>query len=176
MCGSSLRNPCQNGGTCVDGNNSFTCNCSEARYQGQFCEIDGHFCDPNPCRNGGTCTNPGDAFCLCPVGVTGRYCEVDENECDHAPCLNGAGCFNSYASYSCDCPSAEYTGKNCQIGWWYFVKLHVARTGSHAGLFVLRGFESSFLRQIAAVMSGRLRTAGLAGFLRSTGASSPAPT
>ena len=33
-CGS---NPCQNGGTCMDGVNSYTCSCA-AGYTGQHCE------------------------------------------------------------------------------------------------------------------------------------------
>ncbi|XP_022105183.1 protein delta homolog 2-like [Acanthaster planci] len=31
--------PCQNGGVCIDGNNSFTCVCSSG-FKGEFCQID----------------------------------------------------------------------------------------------------------------------------------------
>ena len=33
-----LSNPCQNGGSCLDGNNSYTCVCNDTIYRGVHCE------------------------------------------------------------------------------------------------------------------------------------------
>ena len=42
-------NPCQNGGTCKDGNNNYTCFCA-AGYSGVNCTFgkSGHFCSSEP--------------------------------------------------------------------------------------------------------------------------------
>jgi len=69
--GECLDNPCQNGGTCTDGINSFTCHCVEG-FTGSNCETDINECSPNPCQNGGTCTNGINSFaCHCVEGYTG---------------------------------------------------------------------------------------------------------
>ena len=66
---------CQNGGTCVDGINSYTCNC-DAGYAGDNCETDIDECASNPCVNGGTCTDGINSFtCDCVPGYTGDTCE-----------------------------------------------------------------------------------------------------
>jgi len=51
--------PCQNGGTCTDGVNSYTCTCVE-NYSGTNCESFDH-CSTAPCQNGGTCTDGANA-------------------------------------------------------------------------------------------------------------------
>ena len=48
-------NPCLNDGSCVDGINSFTCNCTGTGFNGTICENNIDDCDPNPCLNNGTC-------------------------------------------------------------------------------------------------------------------------
>lgn len=50
--------PCLNGGTCVDGVNSYTCTCKHL-FNGTNCENDlsVYGCLVNPCLNGGTCIN-----------------------------------------------------------------------------------------------------------------------
>ena len=66
--------PCQNGGTCVDGFNSYTCNC-DVGYRGVNCE-DIDECASSPCLNGGTCTDAINSFtCHCGSGYTGDICE-----------------------------------------------------------------------------------------------------
>ncbi|CAM9812022.1 unnamed protein product, partial [Chrysoparadoxa australica] len=46
-------NPCQNGGNCIDGINSFTCECASG-FEGPSCAINIDDCADNPCQ-GGTC-------------------------------------------------------------------------------------------------------------------------
>lgn len=71
-------NPCQNGGTCSDGVNSFSCNCVVG-FLGDTCA----YADPclnNPCKNNGTCyvdvKNNYTFFCVCPIpkAFTGQDC------------------------------------------------------------------------------------------------------
>jgi len=59
-------NPCQNGGTCRNGQ----CSCP-AGFIGTRCETR-DLCNPNPCQNGGTCNN---GACTCPAAFTGPRCE-----------------------------------------------------------------------------------------------------
>ena len=48
-------NPCLNGGQCIDGVNSFTCNCTGTGFDGSTCNNNINDCLSNPCQNGGTC-------------------------------------------------------------------------------------------------------------------------
>lgn len=43
--------PCHNGGTCVDGINSFTCHCPEG-YHGPTCLSEVNECSSDPCIHG----------------------------------------------------------------------------------------------------------------------------
>lgn len=64
-------NPCQNGGTCVDGIASYSCNCT-SQYTGSHCE-QRLWCAPNPCQNGGMCIEATDTFlCNCSEQYTGN--------------------------------------------------------------------------------------------------------
>ena len=45
-------NPCQNGGMCTDGGNSFACQCPHG-YIGMSCETIIDDCSPTGCENGG---------------------------------------------------------------------------------------------------------------------------
>jgi len=69
-------NPCDNGGNCTDGINSFICHCVDG-FTGENCETDIDVCDPNPCDNGGNCTDGINSFmCHCVDGFTGENCEI----------------------------------------------------------------------------------------------------
>lgn len=61
-----LSAPCQNGGQCVDGVNSFNCECGEA-FMGEFCEEEYDACASSPCHNG--------ASCITTLGQQDFYCE-----------------------------------------------------------------------------------------------------
>ena len=68
--------PCRNGGTCVNGFGSYSCNC-DAGYTGDNCEIDIDECASSPCQNGGTCTDGINSYtCNCIPGHAGDNCEI----------------------------------------------------------------------------------------------------
>ena len=94
-------NPCQNGGTCVDKVNNYTCSCVPG-YTGRNCStgksmlikifmtkmnsltfflyVDINDCAVNPCENGGTCTDKVNNYiCSCVPGYTGRNCSTGKS-------------------------------------------------------------------------------------------------
>lgn len=79
---------CFNGGTCVDGINSFTCLCPPG-FTGSYCQHDVNECDSRPCLHGGTCQDSyGTYKCSCPQGYTGLNCQVSAQA---AGCPAGGG-------------------------------------------------------------------------------------
>ncbi|XP_028392609.1 fibropellin-3-like [Dendronephthya gigantea] len=134
--------PCRPNGKCIDGVNSYTCQCN-AGYKGKHCETKTDKCTPNPCKNNGKCmldavedesqelqmNDQADSsfVCICPPGYTGRLCEIVVNPCNARPCRNGGACMKSVIedesvyqdwqsgnSYVCVCKEG-FTGKNCEI-------------------------------------------------------------
>ena len=96
--GECSSDPCQNGGTCIDEINAFTCNCMGG-YTGDVCETSKYLvkyrfsayrdltwflsdideCAFFPCKNNGTCIDGIDYFtCQCMAGYTGSQCETSE--------------------------------------------------------------------------------------------------
>ncbi|MDI3290426.1 FG-GAP-like repeat-containing protein [Polyangium sp. 15x6] len=106
-------NPCQNGGTCTDGVDSYTCQCAPG-FTGTNCETNVDGCTPNPCQNGGTCTDGVDGYtCQCAPGFTGTNCETNVDDCTPNPCQNGGTCTDGVEGYTCQC-APGYTGTNCE--------------------------------------------------------------
>ncbi|XP_013387465.1 neurogenic locus notch homolog protein 2-like [Lingula anatina] len=106
--------PCQNGATCQNGGNAYSCTCP-AGFQGINCDIDINECDSYPCQNGGTCRDSvNDYSCTCHPGFKGKSCEINIDECDSTPCQNGGKCQDDINGYSCMCPGG-FQGKNCEI-------------------------------------------------------------
>lgn len=70
-----INEPCMRQGTCINGQNTYSCVCSP-RYTGKNCEIDmGNPCEKNPmiCKNSGICEeNMGNYICNCLPGFTGN--------------------------------------------------------------------------------------------------------
>ncbi|XP_041106663.1 delta-like protein D [Polyodon spathula] len=106
-------NPCRNGGSCTDLENSFTCTCPPGFY-GKNCELSAMTCADGPCFNGGRCSdNPeGGYACRCPVGYSGFNCEKKIDHCSSNPCANGAQCMDLGNEYICQCPDG-FTGTHC---------------------------------------------------------------
>ena len=74
QCNECSPNPCQNGGNCTDGINSYTCTCVPG-YNGTDCETNIDECSPNPYQNGGNCTDLiNDYNCTCNPVYSGRDC------------------------------------------------------------------------------------------------------
>ena len=70
-----------NGGTCVDGLGSFTCNCL-AGFTGNRCEEDMNECASLPCQNGAECRDFVNSYtCACPTGFSGVNCQTNDNDC-----------------------------------------------------------------------------------------------
>lgn len=106
---------CQNGGSCVEGPNNFTCTCPEA-FTGAFCEKDVNECSrrPNVCQNGATCLNNfGGYQCICVNGWTGHDCSENVDDCSTAACESGATCHDRVGHFYCECPPGK-TGLLCQ--------------------------------------------------------------
>lgn len=136
---------CMNGGICVDGVNTYNCQCPPEwtgialpinfKYisplytsclnpyvtypLGQYCAEDVNECQmqPNACHNGGTCFNTiGGHTCVCVNGWTGDDCSENIDDCAIAVCFNGATCHDRVASFFCECP----VGKT---GTWVFLSV-----------------------------------------------------
>lgn len=105
-------NLCQNGATCMDRVNEYSCLCPPA-FTGTQCELDVDECSVRPslCHNGATCTNShGSYSCICVNGWTGPDCSVNIDDCAGAACFNGATCIDRVGSFYCQCTYGK-TGK-----------------------------------------------------------------
>ncbi|KAM6923263.1 protein eyes shut homolog [Lycodopsis pacificus] len=109
--------PCQNGGSCVDGNDLYQCFCSEG-FGGLNCEINDDECVRGYCANNSTCIDlVADYECVCPSGFAGKNCSASVSSCasDVEFCRNGGTCsYNSAGEMQCICP-AGLTGQFCEI-------------------------------------------------------------
>lgn len=107
-------NPCDNGGTCNNDWDGYTCSCT-AGWTGPTCAVSMHECSTDPCQNGGVCTNlPDDYSCACPPGYDGKSCETLIDNCAPNPCQNAGICTSGVNTYTCSCPPG-FTGANCEI-------------------------------------------------------------
>lgn len=108
---------CQNGGTCIDGINSYSCHCPQG-FEGKMCQYQTDPCLRHLCRNGATCKSYLILFlskfcnqktlgikksnetyaCDCKIGYVGDKCERRRNcyspECHHefGRCLSNKMC------------------------------------------------------------------------------------
>lgn len=109
-------NPCRNGGSCKDHENSYHCLCPPG-YYGQHCEHSTLTCADSPCFNGGSCRerNQGASYaCECPPNFTGSNCEKKVDRCTSNPCANGGQCLNRGPSRTCRCRPG-FTGTHCEL-------------------------------------------------------------
>ena len=106
-------NPCQNGGTCLEGVGTcrYDCTC-KAGYSGAQCQTNINECASTPCQNGGTCTDLVNSYsCACRSGYYGSSCQYVDS-CISTPCQNGATCNNTQSSFACACTNG-YNGTLC---------------------------------------------------------------
>ncbi|CAL8091500.1 unnamed protein product [Calicophoron daubneyi] len=113
--------PCLNGGTCINGLESYECLCEDG-FVGEQCETPLDLCEPNPCQNGGYCqhtVHPGDFQCRCAPGWSGRWCQLRSED----PCSVSKICFNNGVcrpdslnpgGFRCDC-EPNWMGSVCQL-------------------------------------------------------------
>ncbi|KAI8512834.1 hypothetical protein Bbelb_094730 [Branchiostoma belcheri] len=93
-------NPCQNGGTCQDGVNSYSCRCPTG-FLGDNCESDYlDWCSQAHCPHGWDCQDFTFYFqCVHPDPVTSR---MTPYQCSSASCPDGMYCTEEgVASFSC---------------------------------------------------------------------------
>lgn len=111
-------NPCENNGTCVNNNGSYTCNCTDG-WKNRNC-IEGYknwkITSSYEFLNRVTLTNA--------IVIFKYICFIDSftdiNECDvHFPCQNNGTCVNNNGSYYCDCKGG-WQGHDCEIGKFLF--------------------------------------------------------
>ena len=111
-------NPCQNGGTCTDGINSYTCNCGDSGFEGENCDININDCLNHDCLNDGKCIDGIKSFTCDYTGLDyiGDKCEIEAGPCVSNPCQNGATCNNNISdnTYTCSCTN-EFKGNHCEI-------------------------------------------------------------
>ena len=103
------RNPCKNGGLCINNDGHPDCDCEEIIWFGQRCEE--HPCDVHnsPCQNFGTCSLVDEAVvcdCTDSNGFYGDFCEIappveDPYRCGDEKCLLGD------TSCEIECPFPE---------------------------------------------------------------------
>lgn len=102
-------NPCHNGGTCIDGVNTFTCLCPEG-FRDATCLSQHSECSSNPCIHGNCVDQINSYTCMCEAGWMGRNCDININECLSNPCVNGGTCKDMTSGYVCTC-RAGFSGK-----------------------------------------------------------------
>ena len=117
-----LPDSCQNGGTCRDGINSYTCDCVTG-YTGDNCET-------GECYDNITIeiiSIPGDFDLswfrhVVEIDVTAdtmiNLFLPDIDDCMPGICLNGGTCNDGINSYTCECVTG-YTGTNCETGEYH---------------------------------------------------------
>ena len=147
---------CQNGGTCTDGVDSFTCDCSTAAgWEGTLCDQDINECAPNggfgPCTNGAVCTDstsddgiPVSMYeCNCPAGWQGANCDEDVNECSPGFALVGDITHNNVVNYPC---VESQWGYGCRHGWEVAMSADGQRVAiAAAGAEDPDGFETGYV-------------------------------
>uniref|UniRef100_A0A7N6AGJ0 Delta-like protein n=1 Tax=Anabas testudineus TaxID=64144 RepID=A0A7N6AGJ0_ANATE len=109
------RQPCHNGGHCLDSENGYECVCPQG-FEGTHCEHKMLTCADTPCFHGGKCRerdNGHNYICECPAGYTGLNCEKKMDKCTSLQCANGGHCVIQGNLRLCNCRSG-FTGLRCE--------------------------------------------------------------
>ena len=101
---------CSNHGACINGNSSYTCNCTPG-FVGKDCSET--YCSGQTCSNHGACINGNSSYtCNCTPGFIGKDCG-SVNHCYQQTCSSNGACINGNKSYTCNC-NAGYSGTDCE--------------------------------------------------------------
>ena len=121
--------PCQNGGTCVDDIDSYTCNCLPD-YTGPNCGT-GNIVYDRKVENRVSVINTNgfyefiSSIAISNINIILFYFIdfvillslqfLDTHLCRSDPCQNGGSCIDGENSYTCTC-LPKHTGSNCETG------------------------------------------------------------
>ena len=120
-----LNATCFNGGSCIDGINSYTCDCKWP-FMGRYCQTQMKCSDNDEsnrvCKNNGVCieatsgVNYSAPRCVCKQGYEGADCSLKLDQCLSRPCLNNGNCvwLKTENDFKCECLHG-FTGKSCQL-------------------------------------------------------------
>ena len=109
---------CQNEGTCLASDGSFTCNCLDG-YTGTLCETGRYiyYIYFPLFSNNYFQTNKSHTFILHNFDFV---IVPDIDECASSPCKNGGTCVDAVNSFTCQCPTCGCSNQTstitCQIG------------------------------------------------------------
>ena len=98
--------PCLHSGVCIDGNGTYTCDCSGTYHEGVNCENIANNCIPDPCIHGQCNSSIGNYTCTCDGNYTGKNCSNCEITCNNGGTVT-SGC-------SCDCSDNGFEGERCE--------------------------------------------------------------
>ncbi|XP_069125648.1 sushi, von Willebrand factor type A, EGF and pentraxin domain-containing protein 1-like [Argopecten irradians] len=109
-----------NGGTCIDGLNTYSCECPIG-LKGDHCGINIDDCTDNVCENNSTCVDGvGGYTCYCDVNFKGELCEVAVVDGEWSVWSNWTTCSTTCGEGTtsrvrlCNSPTPDNGGKNCQ--------------------------------------------------------------
>lgn len=90
----------------------------------------------------GTCNEDGIlSNCTCVHGWEGRFCEIMVNYCKNITCKNGGLCRPLLLTYKCECLSANYFGRECEIVGTKIVIYKIVSTSfAYVAIIVIIGF------------------------------------
>ena len=98
--------PCQNSGLCIDGNGTYTCDCSGTSHEGVNCENITDNCVPDPCVHGQCNNSIGNYTCMCDGNYSGKNCSDCEITCNNGGSVS--------TDCSCECANTGYEGERCE--------------------------------------------------------------
>ncbi|CAF3579600.1 unnamed protein product [Adineta steineri] len=142
-----MLDPCQNAGTCINNNtvlSGYICQCSFG-FNGTYCEVDTRPCKANTCWYNGSCSNRSNSnfTCECQEGWEGNQCETMVNYCENITCENGGICQGLFGDYNCECLSASYSGRHCEITANILVaRKAISKSVGYIGLLCITGLVS----------------------------------
>ena len=167
-----LNATCYNGGSCIDGINSYECECKWP-YIGRYCETRMKCHSELVCKNKGVCVDDDEEDvetenewlskkirrvgprCECPKGYEGNDCSARVDPCKAKPCLYGARCIRlaSKHDYKCECRSGRY-GKNCEHEDVCSAKTPCKNSASCINLLSTNSTNASYVCQCKPMFTG----------------------